>query len=302
MRIIFYGDPYYIRTVARCLDYTHPDCSDVFLVDDGIVDQISYPFRYHIDLLTDSVLDDNNIDELLMITSKDIRSLLPNSMNHSKIKCKKIRMDKIPSFQYPFKISNEFLLKDRPTILSLSIGEGAQQYFSELLINQKLKERKIKFYQQFSPETKWLLSNKGLNSFLAEENKFTENYDIFVGGISVNRSQDLLNLPACKAIQRMRPDAVMISCCNSLNLLENDIKEAVNMLRYQYHIKEIIVLISEYYCGSNVMFPIRTEYRHNDFIFDTFYLDEIDFYRNEEIVDRLLSPVYLPNGITPFSK
>lgn len=298
MRIILYGDSYYIRTVIRCLDYTHPDCSEIFLVNDRIADKISYSSKYNIGILTDHVLNDGCIDELLVVASQDIRSLLPDCIVNSKPNRKIIRVDQLPSRKYSSKIFDEFLLKVRPSILSLSIGDGSQQYFSELLINQKLKERSIHFYQQFSPETAYLLSNKGFNSPIAKENVYSKNYDIFVGGVSINHSQDLLNLnlPACKAIQRMHPDSAIISCCNAPSLIENDIKEAINILHYQYRIKEIIVIVSEYYCNSNVTFPMRTEYRYSDSLHDTFYLADIDFYQNEEIVDRLLSPVYLPDG------
>lgn len=55
-------------------------------------------------------------------------------------------------------------------------------------------------------------------------------------------------------------------------------------------------IVSEYYCNSNITFPMRTEQRYSVSLHDTFYLADIDFYQNEEIVDRLLSPVYLPDG------
>lgn len=301
MRMILYGDPYYVRTIARCLDYTHPDCTQIFFADHRIADKISYPSRYRTDCLTDSVLNDDSIDELLIITSENSHALLPNSIQNSKINRKMIQMDKISQHRYPSKIFNESILKNRPAILSLSIGQGTQQYFTELLIHYHLKKRKIKFQQRFSPTTEYLLSNKGVHSPLTQENTFSEDYDIFVGGVSVDHSRDLLNwnLPACKAIKQMLPDSAMISCCNSPSLIENDIKTAIAILHYQYRIKKIMIMISEYYCNSNITFPMRTEYRSDRILPDTRYLSDVDFYRNEEIVDRLLSSVYLPDGMIP---
>lgn len=302
MQLFLYGDPYYLRTVIRCLDYSHPEYSDIYLSNNGIEDNIHYSTKFKIHIFTENVIDDNKIDEMdeiVIIASGDIRPFLCEGIAHSKIKRRIIRIDKMPTPKYSSRIFDNSLLKDRPSILSLSIGKGTQQYFSELLINKKLKERKIKFHQQFSPETEYLLSNKGLKSRLAHKDNYTKNYDLFVGGVAINHSWELLNLnlSTCKAIQRMHPDSAIISCSNSPSLMDNDIKIAADILYYQYRIKNIIVVISEYYSNFNVSFPMRTEYRQNGFFYDTLYLSDIDFNNNENIVDCLLSSVYLPDGM-----
>ena len=299
MRFFLFGDPYYLRTVIRCLDYTHPECSDVYLSNNLIADKILYSSKYNIRILTDIIIDDSKIDELFIISSRDILPFLCEGIAHLKTKRRIIRMDKMPIPKYSSRIFDNSLLKDRPSILSLSVGKGAQQYFSELLINKKLKERKIRFHQHFSPETAYLLSNNNLNSPLVHKDNYSENYDIFVGGVSINHPWELLNLnlSTSKAILNMHPDSAIISCSNSPSLMENEIKIAADILYYQYRIKNIIVVISEYYSNFNVSFPMRTEYRQNGFFYDTLYLSDIDFNKNENILDYLLSSVYLPNGM-----
>ncbi len=309
MKVILYGEPYYIRTVLRCLDYTNPGCSEIYLADAGIVSEFSHHSsfipKYSAKLLDDEILNDSSIDEMVVISSENIKSLIPPSISHSKQKLKFIRLDMAPQNKFYHAALNNSSLKGKPSILSLSIGNGAQQYFSELLINRNLRQRGIRFIQLFSPESAYLLSADGINSTIAKESTRSDDFDIFVGGFSVNCSSDLTNMtsPVCKAIERMNPDSVVISCCNCPSRIENEIAEAVNILRYRYHISEIILMISEYFSNCNFSFPMRTDYRpkKNEVGCKTFYLSDIEFNSNEEIVDLLLSSVYLPDGFIPIT-
>lgn len=169
------------------------------------------------------------------------------------------------------------------------------------MINKGLSDRKINFYQHFSPETSFILSKLNMLEHKNQSNYELADYDVFVGGVSVNSSNELMYFDSTvsKAIYRTHPDSVIISCNNAPTDLELDVNAVVNILKYHYQVKKIIVLVSEYYYNSNVMFPMKIE--NYDIIppYESVCLSTLDFMKNQTIVDQLLAPVYLPDGIFP---
>jgi hypothetical protein len=302
MKLVLFGDPYYIRTIIRCAKYVYHNCSNIYISDIKIADGIIDDSEVKIDLLNAKTIDEIQADELLIIRNDNIEHFIPRCITNCKISQRSINIKKIPTPTYPCKVFETSLLKNKPTILSLAIGKGAQQYYSELLIHKHLTKREINFYQHFSSETLFVLSNQNFNlSCKKLYSDIRTNYDIFVGGIAIDSTSVLLDLNSSpsKTIYRMQPDAAIISCCNSPHFIENDIKLAVNILRYRFRIKKIIILISEYYCNESAYTPMKTEYYKEYSWNENRYISSIDLYQEEKIIDELIAPTYLPNGIVP---
>ena len=302
MNLILFGEPYYIRMVLRDLDTVYLDCANVYIPDLKISDRLNC-IKANIKVLNkENLKQSGNFDEMLFFIGDDTKELIPKFLSKVTPTEKFIWINKFTKAVYPTNIFDESILRRRASVLSLSIGRSTQQYNCELLINKHLKNMGVKFYQQFSHESTMLLSQQNFNfSCYNILKKYTPDYDLFVGGVSVSSVQELVDgySSACNVIRKMNPDSVVISCSNSPYLLMNDIKIAIDILKYRFNIKQVIIMVSEYYFSPSISFPVRNYQKTEYLDCDLFNMSNLSLKEELIFMDRLLSTVYLPSGVIP---
>lgn len=71
--------------------------------------------------------------------------------------------------KYNIDSAQEKLFQNKPTILSIGIGESSQQYCTEIFLNEMLRTRGIVFDQFFSPTTQMILENIAKNKLVKKD-------------------------------------------------------------------------------------------------------------------------------------
>lgn len=303
MNLGLIGDPYYVRMILRNAPYVYKKCSNIFIPNSLLVDKDcnSYSEVFSVE---NAIINQDVIDEMLTFyRGNAVPSSIQNILNRTSkiISIKNLDINNIPkSFQH--KYYNPTLLKSRPSILSLSIGPASQQYHVEMLINKCLRDMNLNFYQSFSPESRYILMNQNFNgSCFTLIEKYRLNYDLFVGGLTVNGVNELLNTqsPICSLINKMSPDSIVISCNATQSYIANNIYPAIDILKYRYNIKQIVLVISEYYFNDALNISIKIPPQNKITYSNHFYITDFNKTTETKFINRLLSPVYLPVGIIP---
>lgn len=299
MNLALIGDPYYIRMVSRNANYVYKNCDNIYvpeiLLDDQICNESS---------LENAVIEQKQIDEILAFyRGKEVRLPINKTFKNAlkNIPTKNIDISCIPvSLQR--KCYNPMLLKNRPSILSLSIGPASQQYSVEMLINSHFRRMDLNFYQCFSSESRFILKEQDFNDSCRDiYQDCRADYDLFVGGLAIDNVNELLyeQSPVCSLIKKMSPDSLVISCNATQSHINNNVYPAIDILKYRYNINQIIVVISEYYFNDvlnvSIKIPPQNEFDYSNH----FYISDFNRITEAQFIDRLLSNVYLPTGIVP---
>lgn len=303
MNLALFGDPYYVRMILHNANYVYKKCRTVY-VPELLVANDNLDVSCNV-VGVESVIDNPDaIDEVLTFFRDNSFPLQIKKRLNKTSKCILVRNINTKNIPKSFKQKNynSALLKGKPAILSLSMGQASQQYHIEMLINRYLRKMNLNFYQCFSPESQYILMNQNFNNScldICEECKF--NHDLFVGGLTTNGINELLDEQSqvCSLIKKMSPDAVVISCNATQSYIDNNIYPAINILKYRYNIRQIIVVISEYYFNESLDVSIKIPPQIKIADGNYFYLSNFNKKTETEFITQLLSTVYLPDGILP---
>lgn len=301
MNLALFGDPYYVKMVLKNANYVYKDCNKIYVPDFMVTDsENSISFNVSVDC--NSAFSSGVIDEVLTFYRDN---LIPDGIKRllneppKTICVKNINTTNIVN-SFKTKEFNKAILKTKPSILSLSLGRVSQQYHVELIINKYLSKMNLNFYQCFSPESRYILKAQNFNNSCFDIYKnCRHNYDLFVGGLTASGINELHNnhSTVCSLIDKMFPDSVVISCNSTPSFIYNDLCPTINLFKYRYSVKNIIVVLSEYYFNEALNVSIKIPPQNININEKCFFISKFNKLTEAEFINHLLSPVYLPDGI-----